>query len=150
VFEWWWEYEHDGDAALYQKPRGRQLGDGRTLDPFEEDLIQSAMTGHFPEEYGIDSALGTRKAVQVLIEQLCGITMPIRTVGEYLKRWQYSSKKPIARAYEQDPQQVEQWLNETYPQIQQRAHQEGAEIGWGDESGVGSAEYGGRGYALIG
>ena len=76
--------------------------------------------------------------------------MPIRTVGEYLKRWGYSPQRPANRAYEQDPVAVETWLEEVYPAIAQRANAEGAMIHWEDESGVHSDEYGGRGYAPIG
>jgi hypothetical protein len=116
----------------------------------DEDDVQKAMAGHFPEEYEIDSALWTRRAVQALIEQLCGIKLPIRTVGEYLKRWRYSPQKPTERAYEQDPEAVQEWLEATYPAIVERAQQEDATIEWGDESGLSSNEYGGRGYAPIG
>jgi transposase len=45
---------------------------------------------------------------------------------------------------------VKQWLEQEYPQIEQRAQAEGGEIAWGDESGVASTEYGGRGYAPLG
>jgi transposase len=54
------------------------------------------------------------------------------------------------RAYEQDPNAVEVWLNDTYPAIKQRAYQEGAEIAWGDESGLRSDSQVGRGYAPMG
>jgi transposase len=66
------------------------------------------MAGHLPEDYEIDSALWTRQAVQALMEQLSGIKLPIRTVGEYLKRWGYSPQKPTERAYEQDAEAVQQ------------------------------------------
>jgi transposase len=150
VWEWWWEYEHDGEDALYQLERGRQVGEGRSLERWQEEAVQTAMQDHFPEDYQIDSALWTRRAVQALIEQVCQVKMPIRTVGEYLKRWGYTPKKPVERAYEQDPKAVQRWLEHEYPEIEQRAKTEGAEIAWGDESGVSSTEYGGRGYALVG
>jgi transposase len=51
------------------------------------------MLEHFPDELGIDSALWTRRAVGALIEQEYGVKMPIRTVGEYLKRWGYTPPK---------------------------------------------------------
>lgn len=143
VSDWWWQYEHDGEAALHQQLRGRLEGDGRILSPMDEEDVRKAMEGHFPEEYEIDSALWTRRAVQSLIEQLCGIKLPIRTVGEYLKRWRYSPQKPAERAYEQDLEAVEEWLETTYPAIVERAQQEDATIEWGDESGVSSNEYGG-------
>jgi transposase len=88
--------------------------------------------------------------VQQLIEQMCQVQMPIRTVGEYLKRWGYTPQKPLKRAYEQDPEAVEEWLEETYPEIEQRAQAEGAKIAWGDESGLRSETQVGRGYAPIG
>jgi transposase len=150
ISEWWTDYIHEGEAALFQQERGRSVGDGRTLSPSEEAIIEDAIRRHLPEGYGIDSALWTRRAVQTLIEQKCDIKMPTRTVGEYLKRWGYSPQKPLERAYEQNPKAVERWIQEEYPEIQQRAQAEEAEIEWGDESGLRSDEYGGRGYSLIG
>ena len=76
--------------------------------------------------------------------------MPIRTVGEYLKRWGYTPQKPLKRAYEQDPQTVKAWLDTAYPTLEQRAQQENAEIAWGDESGLRSDAQVGRGYAPVG
>ncbi len=108
------------------------------------------MQAHFPDDLEIDSALWTRRAVQALIEQQCGVEMPIRTVGLYLWRWGYSPQRPLKRAYEQDPEAVEEWLEQTYPLIEQRAKREGAEIAWGDESGLRSDAQSGRGYAPIG
>jgi transposase len=150
VWDWWWKYEHDGEAGLYQLERGRQVGDGRILTVEEEESIQAAMQDHCPEDYGIDSALWTRGAVQSLIEQLCGVKLPVRTIGDYLNRWDYTPKKPVKRAYEQEPEAVRAWLEEEYPEIVERAEQDGATIVWGDEAGVSSNEYGGRGYAPIG
>jgi transposase len=76
--------------------------------------------------------------------------MPIRTVGEYLKRWGYTPQKPLKRAYEQDPQAVKAWLDIEYPAIEPRVQQEDAEIAWKDESGLRSDAQVGRGYAPIG
>ena len=58
--------------------------------------------------------------------------------------------QPLKRAYEQDPQQVKDWLDIEYPAIEHRAQQENAEIAWGDESGLRSDAQVGRGYAPIG
>ncbi|MBF2075973.1 MAG: IS630 family transposase [Synechococcales cyanobacterium C42_A2020_086] len=96
----------------------------------------------------IDSALWTRQAVGCLFEQVSGVVMPIRTVGEYLKRWGMTPQKPSQRAYEQDRQKA--WLQTEYPKIQQKAQQQGAEIGWGNKSGVRSDAQVGRGYAYKG
>lgn len=150
VSKWWRQYQQQGDVALHQQQRGNKLGEGRTLNPEEEALIQKLMRDHFPDELKIDSALWTRNAVQTLIASECGVKMPIRTVGEYLKRWGYSPQKPLKRAYEQKPQAVIAWLESDYAAIKQRAQQEDAEIAWGDESGLRSDAQVGRGYAPIG
>jgi len=147
---WWKDYQQQGEKALEQQQRGAKFGEGRTLKPFQEAQVQQKMREHFPEALGIDSALWTRRAVQALIGQECQVEMPIRTVGEYLKRWGYSPQKPLKRAYEQDPQAVHQWLEVEYPAVVARAESEGAEIAWGDESGLRSDAQVGRGYAPIG
>jgi transposase len=87
VSRWWHEYEELGEDGLYQAVRGRKLGEHRTLSPEQECSIQKLMREHSPEELEIDSTLWTRAAVQALIQQECGVEMPIRTVGEYLRRW---------------------------------------------------------------
>ncbi len=98
----------------------------------------------------IASALWTRAAVGELIQQQTGQRLPIRTVGEYLGRWGYTPQKPVRKAYRQDPQAVAQWLETTYPEIEERAAQEGGEIHWGDEMGVRSTCQHSRGYARPG
>ncbi len=70
--------------------------------------------------------------------------MPIRTVGEYLKRWGYTPQKLFRRAYEQNPKKVKQWMEDQYPGIVKRAELEGAEIQWADEAGLCSSGYYGR------
>jgi len=144
------QYQQVGEAALNQQPRGAKFGEGRTLSPTEEAIVQRLLRQHFPDELDIDSALWTRQAVQTLITYECGVEMPIRTVGEYLKRWGYTPQKPLKRAYEQDPKAVKAWLETEYPAIEQRAQQEDAAIAWGDESGLRSDAQVGRGYAPIG
>src|SRR5512135_3292815 len=96
------------------------------------------------------SALWTRRAVRDFIHQQFGIRLPIRTVGEYLRRWGYTPQKPVRKAYKQDPKAVAQWLEQTYPAIERRAAKEGGEIHWGDETGVRSTCQHGRGDARPG
>ncbi len=67
------------------------------------------------------------------------LTGPVRTVGEYLRRWGYTPQKPIKRAYERNPVQVKKWLEEEYPEISRRAKAEGAGIPVGD-GGRGAGE----------
>ncbi|ANG63217.1 hypothetical protein A8C75_12520 [Marinobacterium aestuarii] len=38
-----------------------------------------------------------------LIKQFWGIDIPVRTLGDYLKRWGFSPQKPLKKAWEQNP-----------------------------------------------
>ena len=70
-----------------------------------------------PDQLKLGSALWNRQAVAQLVHDRLGIKLPIRTVGEYLKRWGFTPQKPIKKAYEQRPAEVRKWLDEEYPQI---------------------------------
>ena len=74
---------------------------------------------------GIAAPLWTRRAVADLIRKEYGIDMPVRTVGEYLRRWGYTPKVPSRHAKGQDPEEVRRWLEETYPAIARRAARKG-------------------------
>jgi len=150
ILKWWSQYESESSAALVQKARGRQLGDQQRLSTDQQQQLQAAMLSGCREDYGIKSALWTRRVVQALIAQQCGIAMPIRTVGDYLKRWDYSPQKPLKRAYEQDPDAVATWLDDVYSAIEARAKAEGGHPHWKDESGLCSDQQRGRSYSTKG
>ena len=44
--------------------------------------------------------------MRALIARRCGAALAVRTVGKYLARWGFAARKPIRRAYEQDPAAV--------------------------------------------
>ena len=150
VSEWWIAYKSDGLKGLRYKTRGRRTGEKRTLSEQMEKEIQKTIIDHCPEQMKLPFVLWTRQAVQQLIKELYDITMPIRTVGEYLKRWGFTPQKPVKRAYEQQPAEVKKWLDETYPAIAQQALQEGAEIHWCDETGINNHANVCRGYSPCG
>jgi transposase len=99
---------------------------------------------------GIPHALWTRRAVRDLIRRACGIDLAERTVGLYLRRWGYTAQRPSRHARPQEPDEVEQWLLETYPAIEDQAEREEAEILWADEVGVAADQHPGYGYARVG
>jgi hypothetical protein len=102
------------------------------------------------EHLGIAAPLWSRRAVQELIRRECGVRLAVGTAGEYLKRWGYTPKKPRRHARHQDPEEVRQWLEETYPALERRADREGATIFWCDETGVVADACPARGYAREG
>lgn len=128
-----------GSKAISLKKRGRRTGEKRTLTAEQEAQLQRFLIDKMPDQLKLPFALWTREAVKLLIKHRYGIKMPIRTVGEYLKRWGFTPQKPIKRAYEQSSQAVQQWLKTDYPLIAKQAKKEKAEIYWGDETGFKTA-----------
>jgi transposase len=150
VSRWWTAYATGGLDAIPSDRTGRPVGSGRTLSDEQARHIQDLIDNHNPEELDIPAPLWSRKAVRDLIRREFGIIMPVRTVGEYLRRWGYTSKRPYRHARQQDPAEVSEWLEETYPALEARAAEEGAEIYWCDETGVGADEHPRYGYARKG
>ena len=138
--------ETGGLRALVPKPTGRKVGQMRQLTPEQELHIQRLICEKRPEQLKMQFALWTRAAVMQLVESEYGISLPVRTMGEYLKRWGFTPQRPVVRAYEQRPESVKQWLEHEYPAIEARAKEEDAEIHWGDETAVVNTDVRGRGY----
>jgi transposase len=147
ISKWCRAYNKSGIAGIKSKQRGVKIGQNRTLTPEQEAEIQKCILDKSPDQYKMTFALWNRQAVGELIKHRTGITMPIRTVGEYLHRWGFTPQKPLKRAYEQNPKAVQKWLDEEYPTIHQQAAQEDAEIHWGDETGIRSDGQHGRSYS---
>lgn len=147
VCHWWSAYADGGLNALPHDRTGRPLGSGRALSDEQAARLQQLLRTHQPEEMGIAAPLWNRRAVGELIRQQLGITLAVRTVGLYLQRWGFTPKRPRRHARDQDPEEVRQWLEETYPAIEERARQENAAIYWGDEVGVAADQHPAKGYA---
>ena len=143
----WSAYAQGGVDALPHDRTGRPLGSGRVLADEQATHIQQRLRTSNPEGLGIAAPLWSRRAVRALIHKECGVTLAVRTVGLYLRRWGFTARRPRRHARDQDPEEVRQWLEETYPAIAARAAREGAAIHWCDEVGVAADEHPARGYA---
>jgi len=95
---WIKRYKLEGSSSLKARKRGPETGTYRHLTPDQERELQKLIADKTPDQIKLDYALWTRKAVMELIKQKVGIDMPIRTVGEYLKRWGFTPQKPIKQA----------------------------------------------------
>jgi len=108
--------------------------------------LQRLICDKRPEQLKMDFALWNRGAIRQLIEQECGISMPIRTVGHYLKRWGFT-RRSRSDVLMNNAGGGKAWLNEQYPDIAKRARTDGGEIHWGDETGLVNTDVRGRGFA---
>ena len=147
VCGWYKAYERGGKKALKIKKRSRPSGSCMTLNEDQGKEVQKTIQDKCPDQMKFPFALWTRVAVRQLIKQLYDIDMPIRTVGEYLKRWNFTPQKPLRKSYKQNPEAVKTWIKEEYPVILKRSKQEKAEIHWGDETGLCNDSYHGRSYS---
>lgn len=140
-------YAKGGLKAVLVKKDGRPTGKGRTLTSEQEKDAQKVIADRTPDQLKLPYALWNRNAVMEMIEKRYDRKLAIRSVGSYLKRWGYTPQKPLQRAYEQKPAAVRTWLDQTYPQIKERAKKEKADIHWGDETGLRSDDVRGRSYS---
>jgi len=147
ICEWKKSYEKFGNKGLKDKVRGVKSEDKKLLNPKQEKAIQEMIIDTMPDQLKLPYALWTRKAVKELVEREFGVVLAINTMGDYLRSWGYSPQKPKKKAYEQNPKAVQKWIEEEYPAIKNRAKEEGAEIQWGDETGVRNSNQHGRSYA---
>jgi transposase len=148
VGRWVKKFRGGGEKALKARRRGRPKG-GALLS-WQAAQIAKAVVDHHPEQLRLPFYLWTREAVAELIEQRFGLRFSVWTVGRYLARWGFTPQKPVRRAYEQNPEAVQHWLEEDYPAIQKQAKREKALIYWGDETGLRSDHVAGRSYGCRG
>jgi len=106
ISRWWIAYQADGIDSLPGNRTGRPQGSGRALDDARAKTIRDTLDASLPEELGLEHAMWTRRAVGDLIRELFGIDLADRTVGNYLRRWGYTPKKPSPRSAKQDPDEV--------------------------------------------
>jgi transposase len=148
VRKWVNKYDQGGAKALKAKRKGRRKG-GK-LHPWQQAQIAKIVTNRTPEQLQLPYYLWTREAVGQLIEQRFEIKLSVWTVGRHLSRWGFTPQKPVRRAYEKNPEAVQNWLEKDYPLIQKQAKKEKALIYWGDEMGLRSDDSVGRSYSRIG
>lgn len=147
IYGWLSRYRHGGWGALDARKRG-----GRTpkLDGKALRWIYQTVTSKNPLQLKFTFALWTAKMVGQLIHQRFGIHLSKASVCRLLGQLGLTPQRPIWRAYQQKPEEVQRWLQEEYPKIKRLARQRKALIYFGDEAGVRSDHHAGTTWALKG
>ena len=149
IGKWIKQWRHGDTKMLQAKPQGRPKGRCR-LAGWQAAQVVRSIIDRTPDQLKLPFVLWTREAVAALIEQRFGVRLSVWTVGRLLARWGFTPQKPVRRAWEQNPEQVEHWLKVEYPRVRAEAKSERAEIHWGDEMGLRSDHQAGTSYGRRG
>ena len=144
IYNWLAAYRSGGwDALRARKIAGRP----KKLDGRQMQWIYKTVTTKNPRQLKFPFALWTRRMIQTVIWREFRIQLSLASVGRLLAQLGLSCQKPLAKAMEQNPALVEQWLEKEYPKIKAKAKRAGAEIFFQDESGVRSDFHSGTTWA---
>src|SRR5512139_1731261 len=147
IYNWLAMYRAGGWNGLDARKRG---GRPRKLDGRIIRWVYQVVVGKDPRQYKFPFALWTRNAIATLIHQRYGIRLSVNSVGRLLAQLGITPQKPLWKAYQQDPERVQKWVQEDYPAIAKEAKRLAAEIWFGDESGLRSDYHAGTTWALKG
>ena len=144
IYEWLAKYREGGIEALKTKTIS---GRPKKLNGPQLKKIYDIVTSKNPLQLKFEFALWTRDMVRELIKDQFGVKLSSVSVGRVLKKMGLSPQKPLHRAYQQDPDLVQQWLEVEFPKIKALSRKVGAEIYFGDEASVRSDFHSGTTWA---
>jgi len=147
IYKWIALYREGGIEAL----KGRKAaGPTPKLDGKQLRRLYMIITSNNPLQLGFEFALWTRAMVREVIREQFGVRLSDVSVGRLLRKLGLSPQRPLRKAYQRGPEEVETWRKEAYPEIQKLAKREGATIYFGDESSIRSDTHSGTTWALTG
>lgn len=81
-----------------------------------------------PRQLQFDFGLWTRDMIAIVVEREFDVRLHRTTIGRVLRKLGFSPQSPLRRAWQQDPEAVRTWKNETFPKIRKQARKAGATI----------------------
>lgn len=147
IYPWLRKYKKGGLNALKSS---KASGPVFKLSEKQKQKVRGWIIGKDPRQYGFDFGLWTRKIVAEMILDKFGVEIKLTAVGRLLASLNITPQKPLRRAYERNPEAVEEWTKKTYPELRRRAKRLGATIFFLDEAGFTSEPNLGRTYGLKG
>ena len=133
IFRWLAKYRNGGWHNLDAKKRG---GRPSKLDGKSLKWVYNTVTMKSPLQLKFPFALWTSTMIRELIHRRYGIKLSRSSVCRLLGQLGLSAQRPLWRAYQQNPELIQKWIDEEYPKIRRQARKVGAEIYFGDEAGV--------------
>ncbi|MBN2905280.1 MAG: IS630 family transposase [Rhodobacteraceae bacterium] len=147
VYRWWAEYRQGGKEALVAKP---VPGRPATLTDDQLARLADIVAHKDPLQLSFDFGLWTVEMIATVVHREFGVQLHRTTVGRILRKLGFTPQRPLRRAFQQDPENVEKWKTETFPKICKQARKAGATIYFADEAGVRSDYHSGTTWAPTG
>jgi transposase len=134
-------FAKNGEAGLDVHPA---IGRESILDEKKRLALKIIILGKTPDQLKLEFALWTTDQVAAYILKRWNILLSISTITRLLHEMGLSFQKPIVKAFQQNPEAVQKWLDIEYPRIKRMAKKEKAEIYFEDEAGLRSDHHSGR------
>ena len=147
MYGWLARYRHGGWDALDAHKRG---GRPPKLNGNAVQWIYQTVTMKNPLQLKFTFALWTAKMIGQVIYRRFGVRLSKASVCRLLGQLGLTPQRPVWRAYQQKPEEVQKWLTEEYPRIRAMARRLKAQIFFGDEAGVRSDHHAGTAWAQQG
>lgn len=144
IYDWLALYRGGGWDALKAHKRG---GRKPKLNGKMLRWIFTTVTMGDPLQFKFAFALWTRQMIASLIEKQFGIKLSKTSVGRLLDQLGVTAQRPLWRAYQQNPEAVDKWLEKEFPAIKRKAARCKGEIWFGDEAGIRSDYHSGTTWA---
>lgn len=144
MYGWLARYRDGGWDALDARKRG---GRKPKLNVKAIRWIYKTVTEKNPLQLKFTFALWTAKMIGQVIYRKFGVKLSKSSVCRLLAQLGLTPQRPVWRAYQQRPEEVQKWLQEEYPRIRRLAKQKKALIFFGDEAGVRSDHHAGTTWA---
>lgn len=147
IYGWLSRYRHGGWEGLDARKRG---GRKPKLDGKAIRWVYDTVSLKDPLQLKFTFALWTSKMIGQLIHERFGVKLSKASVCRLLNQLGLTPQRPVWRAYQQRPEEVQRWLDQEYPDIRKLAKKMKAVIFFGDEAGVRSDHHGGTTWGVRG
>lgn len=141
IYDWIHQYREEGESALETK---KAPSAPLVMTPEIDEWLRKAILTSTPDAYGYDTVLWTLKIMVDLLKKRFGLWVSDSTVALHLHRMNVSCQVPCYQARQQDPREVDTFLNDKFPLIKRVAEKRGADLAFEDEAGMGILARSGR------
>ena len=147
MYGWLALYRSGGLGALDANKRG---GRPPKLNGKGLAWVYRTVTTRDPMQMKFPFGLWTTDMIATLIRRRFGVRLSRSSVSRLLKQLGLSAQRPLWRAYQHGPEDLERWLKKDYPRIVTSARRDKAQIYFADEAGIRSDFHSGTTWAVRG